>query len=863
MMSKNQTELILESILKKVDKPGRYTGGEWNQKRKDLQKVRTKVALVFPDLYEIGMSYLGQKILYDLLNSRPSILAERVFAPWVDFEQEIRSQNIPLSSLENRIPLHQFDILGFSLLYELNYSNILTILDLGKIPLFSQERGSACPLIIAGGPAAFNPEPVAEIMDAFLIGDGEEGFLEIIEKFEGLKEKGMDKGLVLRELASIKGVYVPSLYTTYFPQHSRLLAVKPSEGVAARVEKRILSPLGRSPFPEKIVVPNIPAVFDRVVVEVSRGCPHRCRFCQAASIYFPYRVKDPNVVIQNVLNSLSETGYPDASLSSLSVSDYPYFSQTVQVLMDELAKKKVALSLPSLRPGGLSSHLAKNILKVRKTGFTIVPEAGTERLRRVVNKNLSDQEILEAAASAFSEGWRLLKLYFMIGLPQERDEDLEGIVSLVKKVINTGRRILKSAPRINLSVSSFIPKPHTPFQWLGMDEEKSLLEKQGYIKSSLKKYPSVRFKIHAVHSSILEGVFSRGDRRLASPLVRAWGDGARFDSWKDRFNLSISLWENAFFKENVNSQHYLLPLDRGAVLPWDHISTGIKKAHLLEELDSALKGEPSPSCLETNCSQCQGCTVLTQVEKKFSTRINLPLRRDVHFGDKTEDVRLYRVTYSKRDEARFMSHIDLSNLIQRAFRRAGVPVVFSEGFHPKMAFSYVPALPLGMEGKAEVFEFKSRCIFPEDEFISLLNSFLPEGVTFFEIKRVSPEVPSLEKSIQRMTYSVDLKSPEILEAVEAARQQSELQNAESHTLVQRMMSEFLAEGEESESVEGIFLDREKDRLYFDLKHPHRKHFRAQDIVGKIFGISQTQSVFTITRERIVIGNESSQIDIRT
>ncbi|MQY57296.1 TIGR03960 family B12-binding radical SAM protein, partial [bacterium] len=491
----------LEEILKDVEKPGRYLGGEWNQIKKDPSSVQIKVALVFPDLYEVGMSYLGQKILYSLLNDNPKILAERVFTPWIDFEQKLRSEKIPLYSLENKIPLDEFDILGFSLLYELNYSNILTILDLARIPVFSSDRSLDHPLVMAGGPAVFNPEPVADVFDLFLIGDGEEAFLEILEKFRSLRKDSKDKSDLLKEMAKTSGVYVPSLYNTYLPDGAHLLAVKPEQDAPLNILKRVLYPFHEAHFPEKIVVPDIKIIFDRVSVEVARGCSQKCRFCQASSVYFPPRVKSPSYVLDTILNSLKLTGYDDTSLASLSISDYPYLGPIVDALMEKLAEKKISLSLPSLRPKGLSSDIAESIIKVRKTGFTLVPEAGTDRLRRVINKKMEDDDIREASQIAFSQGWRLLKMYFMVGLPTEKDEDLEGIVNLIQEVVRIGQKILKSAPQINLSVSSFIPKPHTPFQWIKMEDEPSLREKYGFLKSRLKRYPSVRLIRHPLKNA--------------------------------------------------------------------------------------------------------------------------------------------------------------------------------------------------------------------------------------------------------------------------------------------------------------------------------------------------------------------------
>ena len=836
----------LENLLKEVEKPGRYIGGEWNEIKKNQHRVRAKVALVFPDLYEVGMSYLGQKIHYSLLNDHPSILAERVFAPWIDFEQKLRSRKIPLYSLENKIPLAQFDVLGFSLLYELNYSNVLTILDLGHIPLFSSYRDLEYPLVIAGGPAVFNPEPVADIFDLFLVGDGEEAFIEIIEKYMILKEEFKEKRAVLKEMAKIKGVYVPSLYAPYQPPKSFLLAVKPDNSAPAKIEKRIYFPFHEAPFPEKIVVPNIKVIFDRVAVEVARGCSHKCRFCQALSIYFPPRVKSPSFVLNKLLRSLRSTGYEDTSLTSLSVSDYPYLDKIVETLMAELEKQKISLSLSSLRPKGLSSGVAENIIRVRKTGFTLVPEAGTERLRRVINKNMKNDDILEASQNAFSKGWKLLKLYFMVGLPTERDEDLEGIVSLVGNIIRIGYKILKSSPNINISASSFIPKPHTPFQWLKMEDEKILREKYRFLNSHLRKYPFVKLKSHSLKNSILEAVFSRGDRRLNQVLFQSWKNGARLDSWNDLFN--FRLWERAFESENIDYGLYLGDLDRDAVLPWDHIDTGIKKSHLLQELDKALKEEGTLSCLENKCSLCQGCTLSSLLERKFQEQIKISPVPCSFFGKKTQNIFRYRAIYSKHKTARFISHIDLNNIIQRTFRRAGISVVHSEGFHPKMAISFLPALPLGMEGKAEIIEFKSLYLYEEDEFISHVNKFIPSGVRFLGLNRLKKSKPRLNEEIKTLVYSVDLKSRAIKEGLELICEEKNIFSDDDYKKVEKIVDDFLAENK-NEFIEGIFLDRKRKKLFLYLKHSPHKSVRSQEIIENIFKIKNP--VFTMAREKVL------------
>ncbi len=832
-------------FLQDVEKPGRYMGGEWNEIKKDPSKARAKIALVFPDLYEVGMSYLGQKILYFILNEQPSFVAERVFAPWIDFEKKLRTFNLPLFSLENKIPLFQFDIVGFSLLYELNYSNILTILDLGRIPIFSSERSIDHPLVIAGGPAAFNPEPVADIFDLLLIGDGEEALVELVEKFMRLKEELRDKAAILKELSRIKGVYVPSLYSPYLDSKSLLLAERPSAGVPERIEKRVYFPFHQAPFPEKVIVPNIKIIFDRVAVEVARGCAHKCRFCQASSIYFPPRVKSPSFVIKKILDAVHSTGYEDASLSSLSLSDYPYFTQLIEALMEKLSKEKVSLSLSSLRPKGLTSDIPKNIVRVRKTGFTLAPEAGTERLRRVINKKMNDDHILEAAENAFSHGWKLLKLYFMIGLPTERDDDLEGMVRLVKEVVRIGHKILKSSPQINLSIPAFIPKPHTPFQWLKMEDEETLREKYRFLTSSLKRYPFIKFKKHPLKNSILEAVFSRGDRRLNQVLWESWRGGARFDSWSDCFNFGG--WEETFKQKNIDYKHYLGALDRDAVLPWDHIHSGLRKTHLLEELGKALKEESSLSCTDNQCARCQGCTFSPLMEREFMEKIEISGDYSP-FGKKTEKVFRYRAFYSKEREARCLSHVDLINIIQRALRRASIPVLHSEGFHPKMMISYLPALPLGMEGKSEVIEFRSDYLFAQKKFVERVNKFMPKGIKFSALKRTESFKPALNEEIKSLVYSVDLECPQMKRALEEISLEKKISPASSSRIVEELVRDFFARNQD-EFLERVFVDEEKKKLFLCLKHFPHKGASPQKIVRSLLRVENP--AFIMAREEVL------------
>jgi len=842
----------LEAVLEKVEKPGRYIGGEWNAIHKDPAGVEVRIALVFPDVYEIGMSYLGQKILYDILNRHRSLAAERVFAPWPDLEEGLRSNRLPLFSLESRLPLNRFDILGFSLLYELNYSNILTVLDLGGVPLLSADRGEGTPLVLAGGPAAFNPEPVSDIFDAFLIGDGEEAFVEIAEKCATLRKSGTKREQILKSLAEIRGVYVPSLYESIAPAGSALLARKPKTSAPASIHKRVKTQLGRPSYPEAIVVPDIQAVFDRVTIEVARGCPQRCRFCQATGIYFPFRVMDPAVVRKKVRRSLAATGFEDVSLSALSIGDYPFLEATVTALMEELAGKKVSLSLSSLRPKGLSAAVAENILKVRKTGFTLVPEAGTDRLRRVINKELDNDDLLEAAATAFGRGWRLLKLYFMVGLPTEKDEDLEGIARLVDEILQLGKSVMKSPPRINLSLSSFIPKPHTPFQWLPMEKEQTLREKQRFVRSRLGRFRSVAIKAHPTGSSVLEAVFSRGDRRLAPALVQAWKRGARFDSWKDRFD--FSLWEGAFSAEKIDHRVYLGSLDKDAALPWDHIKTGISKSFLLAELERALREERTASCLDSDCRQCRACDSVLRPKKTFPPIALSRSAKRGFFGRPSDQVLRYEVFYEKTGDTRFLSHRDLANHLQRTLRRAGVEVAHSAGFHPKMLVSYAPALPLGMEAKEECFEFKSFYRFEEKALLRRLNRSTRPGIRILRVRRVGDSEASLNERIQSLVYSLDLRDQEVCAALTARRASIETPQASDIDFIRDEMAHFI---EGNPGWRAAFkVDETGMKLTLELPALSSRGLRAQDMVASVFGLKNASS--RLTRERLVFRQEGDR-----
>ncbi|MHB8054997.1 MAG: TIGR03960 family B12-binding radical SAM protein [Candidatus Aminicenantales bacterium] len=839
-----------ERLFPRVEKPGRYTGGEWNSIRKDPARVRLSVALAFPDVYEIGMSYLGQKILYDQLNAEADWRAERVFAPWPDMEEALRASGIPLFSLESRTPLSAFDIVGFSLLYELNYSNVLTMLDLGGIALRAADRPDSAPIVIAGGPAVFNPEPVADFFDAMVAGDGEEAFPEILELLISLKARRASRPEILRVLAGVSGVYVPSLYEVGPGEKSALLVVRPKGDAPYPVEKRVLRTFSRSPFPSDIIVPNVQSVFDRVAVEVARGCPQKCRFCQATSLYAPYRVKDPGAVVGTALRSVARTGYEDASLFSLSVSDYPYLADTVRTLMADLEPRRASLSLSALRPKGLSAEIAREITKVRKTGFTLVAEAGTDRLRRVINKDVTDEDLMAAAANAFREGWRLIKLYVMIGLPTETWEDVEAIAGLAERLTRLGREISGGAPQINLSVSSFIPKPHTPFQWAAMEAPETLHEKQRFLRDRLAKRRNVKVKTHPLDNSLLEAAFSRGDRRLGGVLLRAWRAGARFDSWSDRFR--FDLWRNAFEEEGLDPGIYMAALDLEAQLPWDHMDTGMTRKFFRREYERALRAETTSSCLDESCGACGGCGFIGEMEKTFAAApprpaaavpADKPAEKSEGEREGGEDeIRRYDATYVKEGPIRFIGHNDLVNTIQRTFRRAGIRVAYSEGFHPKMRMSFLPPLALGMEGRAERLEFKTRIALDAAAGLEALNAFAPEGLRFLKLELLEKESPPLTRRLKTLIYSVDLTVPQLREALGALAGEA----GRTEETLRRKIAEAVAPSDGPK----IEFDAVGNRLILSYAFNPQKAPRPQDVVSALLGFADP--AYVIVRAAVIL-----------
>ena len=595
----------LDKLFSKVQKATHYCGGELNSVIKNPEDVKIRYAFAFPDTYEVGMSHLGMKILYHILNEREDTYCERVFAPWIDMEEEMRKAGVPLFTNETHTPVKEFDFLGITLQYEMCYSNVLNMLSLAGIPLLSSERGEDDPFVNGGGPCAYNPEPLAEIFDFFTMGEGEDVIGELMDAFNEWKKEGGTRKDYLKKIAKIEGIYVPSLYDVSYNEDGTIKSMTPNCPEAPeKVKKRIISDLDKVTYPDKFIVPFSDIVHDRSNIEVFRGCIRGCRFCQAGMIYRPVREKSADTLVKDACALIESTGYEEMGLSSLSTSDYTQLPELTDKLLALTEKEKVSLSLPSLRVDNFSLDLMERVQKVRKSGLTFAPEAGSQRMRDVINKNVSEEDLIKSATLAFEGGWNSVKLYFMIGLPYEDYPDIKGISELAEKVVEcfykSDKTNKRRPPSVTLSVASFVPKPFTPFQWAAQDSIETLSEKQLFLKNEIRNR-KIRYNYHQSDVSVLEGVFARGDRKLGKVLLRAHELGCKLDGWNECF--SLEKWEQAFNDCGIDMEFYTRARDYDEILPWDFVDIGVTREFMINENEKAKQALTTPNCRE----KCSGC----------------------------------------------------------------------------------------------------------------------------------------------------------------------------------------------------------------------------------------------------------------
>jgi len=853
-------EADIEPILPLVSKPQQYVGGELNACLKDHGAVSLRFALAYPDTYSIGLSHQGLRILYHLLNRRSDTVAERVYAPWVDMERLMRERGIPLFSLESYLPVRQFDVLGFTLQHELNFTNVLNMLDLAGIPLHARDRGEDDPLVLAGGSCASNPEPLADFIDAFVIGDGEQLVEEIADTIIAGKRDSWSRQQILLRLAVRQGIYVPEFYRPEYDQTGRFHRLQPlQQGVPEAIAARTVEELKPEHYPARPLVPLTEIAHDRLSIEIMRGCTRGCRYCHAGMVYRPVREKSPGDIVDEAVNGIEGSGWDEVSLVSLSSSDHSGLPEIISQLNRRLSERRVALALPSLRPDSFTEELARSMSLIRKTGLTFAPETGTVRLRRVINKDFREEDLFRSLQIAFDNGWESVKLYFMIGLPTETQDDLDGIVDLCRTIYSRIRK--KGHREIRISISPFTPKPHTPFQWAGQDSIDELEKKIRFLKSRIMRR-GLRVSWRDPRVSFLEAVFARGDRRLGPVLELAWRSGCRFDSWTERFDMAR--WEKAFSEAGIDPRGYVRSREDDEPLPWDHINYGVRKQYLLRERDRAIEGKNTPDCRRKGCQGCgvhQGREWVTPAAgepKPPQTEIRISYgrkkKRPVRGRPQIAKTRM-RVQYSKERSLRFLSHLDVVRLVERAFRRAGLPIQYSEGFHPHPRIAFGPPLALGLTSRAEYMDVQfSKPLIGDLGFH--LQQNLPQGLRIVATRAIFRKTEALSAAIDVVDYRADLSRAghisglqETLRQLLDSPQLTIRRSTPTETKTIDVSDRLIDLGLET-SAGGLFLSMR-------LRTGSQGHIRPQEVLELALGLPQ-EVLLTIPMERTAQYIQSDQ-----